>query len=165
LKNKCLNIYFKSQTCSFKIAHLSLPTLYKHTNHSDILIIKPKYTVEFHAFFLLPGENSHGAAIVRKKFVDDMKKACDVAITKSKAAVLAAMRNVHFVAKNELANTMYPLLNTHDIQQVLLQCVLFLLCVTSHRWYYIINYKMVLYSIFSGCCSTEGPESGFTYYV
>jgi hypothetical protein len=46
-----------------------------------------------------------------------MQKACEVAISKSKSAVLAAMMNVHFAATHELANTIVPHLNKLCIDQ------------------------------------------------
>ncbi|KAH3868590.1 hypothetical protein DPMN_031740 [Dreissena polymorpha] len=46
-----------------------------------------------------------------------MKSACDVAITKSEAAVTAALKNVYFAAKQNLASSVIPALNAHCINQ------------------------------------------------
>ncbi|KAJ8300957.1 hypothetical protein KUTeg_022476 [Tegillarca granosa] len=62
-------------------------------------------------------DNSHGAAVQTLEEAETMTKTIDKVISKNKTAVLAALCNVHFAAKFNLANTIVPELNKLCISQ------------------------------------------------
>ncbi|KAG1673887.1 Zinc finger protein 862 [Nymphon striatum] len=63
------------------------------------------------------GENGHLAALKIVQASKDYKKSAEVQLSKSKSAVTAAMKNIFFMASNNLPNMLISELNEHCIDQ------------------------------------------------
>ena len=64
------------------------------------------------------GNNSNVKAVLSSTSSAGMARARDAAISKSKAAIISALRNVYFAAINNLANALIPKPNDLCIDQV-----------------------------------------------
>jgi len=64
------------------------------------------------------GDNSHAFALTIVQETKNMEAAKTVAISKSKHAVISAMRNTYFAANYDLANSIVPNLHSLCIAQV-----------------------------------------------
>lgn len=62
----------------------------------------------------------HEKAVENEELARRMWVVKESAIDKSEAAITAALKNVYFAAKNDLANTMVPALNSLCLQQVVI---------------------------------------------
>ena len=63
------------------------------------------------------GDNSHSAALQKSKSAENMETVRQNALSKSKSAVIAALRNTYFAASNDLPNSMISRLNNLCIEQ------------------------------------------------
>ena len=96
------------------IRHLSYIAMY---DHGVLLLLKCQLKLIMH-FFSSLGNNSHTYAQTVMRDASTMEAAKITAISKSKSAIISAMRNTFFAAYYNLANTIVPKLHQLCITQV-----------------------------------------------
>lgn len=72
-----------------------------------------------YVYWTFSGENSHSVALKLIAASQDFECSQNKLLEKSEASVVAAMKNIYFMAKFNLTNSLFGELNKHCIDQVI----------------------------------------------